>query len=88
MHGRRVCPSKLKIKVKSYRKKNGSLVKKYARKVPLLSSFIRSPPQVSFKDLTSTSACKDSVDLAHSLYVDELCALIRSVGRSSNSNSK
>ena len=85
MFGKRVCPSKLKTKVKSYRKRNGTLVKKYSRKQPSETTAATKPPPVLFKRLKMSTSCKDSVDLAHSLYIDELRASIRSVGKPNES---
>ena len=86
--GRKVCPSKMKVKVRSYNRNNGTRVRKYSRKQSSgPTKKTRSAP-LSFKKLMSTTSCKDSVDLAHSLYIDELRASIRSVGKSNITNNK
>ena len=80
--GKPVPHSKLKKKVRvgSYRKGNGSSVRKYSRKM-FGPSIQKAPlePRVSFKRLIG-SGNQASVNLAHSMYVDNLRSELRSVG--------
>ena len=86
LHGNPVPASKLKIKVKSYRKRNGTLVKKYSCKTAGKATTKPSNPKIMFKTLLkSGNSCKKSIDLAHSLYVQELRSSISSVGKSTKS---
>ena len=59
LHGNPVPASKLKIKVKSYRKRNGTLVKKYSRKTTGKSTTKPSNPKIMFKTLLKPgNSCK------------------------------
>ena len=84
--GKKVPASKLKIKVRSYRKRNGTAVSKYSRKSVNKLAFKPKKTQVSFKDLNAcNNSCPDSIKLAHSLYFEELRSSIHSVGKTGNS---
>ena len=83
LHGNPVPASKLKIKVKSYKKRNGTLVKKHSRRTVDKAPTKHSNPKIFFKKLSkSKDICRDSVNLAHSLYVEELRSSIYCVGKS------
>ena len=83
LHGNPVPASKLRIKVKSYKKHNGTLVKKHSRRTVDKALTKPSNPKIFFKKLSkSKDICRDSVNLAHSLYVEELRSSIYCVGKS------
>ena len=87
LHGKRVSASALKTKVRSYKKRNGVTVSKYSRKKgrSSLASKVASTPKICFKRLSkSANSCKASVDLSHSLYVEEVKASIHLVGKPSS----
>ena len=80
--GKPVPPSKLKVKVKSYKKRNGTSVSKYSRDRKEMVTLKAPKPRISFKELfKSGDSCTDSINLAHSIYFDEMRSVIQSVGK-------
>ena len=88
LHGKPVPASKLKVKVKSYKRRNGTLVKKYSRKTSQ-KTFLKTPnPRITFKKLhNSVNSCAKSINLAHSIYIEELRSSIYSVVKPESSHS-
>ena len=82
--GKPVLPSRLRMRswVSSYKKKSGFMVRPHFRQKDDCVVTRPSTPRVSSKKLTGAdAACQESVNLAHSLYVENLRAEIRSVGQ-------
>ena len=89
LHGNPVPASKLKTKVKSYKKQNGTLVKRHSRKTVDKSIRKTRSRKVLFQSLSKSAGhCKKSLNLAHSLYVEELRSSIYSVGKTAESKPK
>ena len=83
MFGKKVCASKLKVKVKSYNRRNGTRVRRYSRKQPSESPKNVPPKIISFKKLLAApGSTRESVNLAHSLYIKDLQESIHNVGKS------
>ena len=85
--GRRVPISKLKTHVRPYKRRNGTSVSRYSRKTT--SRIAQKPTQtkISFKNLSNAvGSCTNSLNLAHSLYVDELTNSIRLFGKADLKN--
>ena len=82
LHSKPVPASKLQVKVKSYQKRNGTSVKKYSRKTSQKTFLKFANPKINFKKLHSAQdSCAKSINLAHSIYIEELCSTIYSVGK-------